>query len=65
MDVRRDSEAPPTRNRTQVERTSECELVVTRMVNAPAKWMFALGGSIVCCFVTKIRRWSSLARTSK
>src|SRR5258708_11140040 len=31
----------------------------------PAKWMFALGGSIVWCFATKIRRWSSTARTSK
>jgi uncharacterized protein YndB with AHSA1/START domain len=40
MDVRRDSEATPTRNRTQVERTSECELVVTRMVNAPARLVF-------------------------
>ena len=27
--------------------------------------MFALGGSIVWCFATRIRRWSSSARTSK
>jgi uncharacterized protein YndB with AHSA1/START domain len=40
MDVRRESEATPTKNRTQVERTSECELVVTRMVNAPARLVF-------------------------
>ena len=82
------------KNRTEVERRSERELVVTRTVNAPArlvfeawtkaelfrrwwvpkrlgrtcfpaKWMFALEDSIVWCFATKIRRWSSSARTSK
>ena len=35
MDVRRESEATPTKNRTGVERKSERELVVTRTVNAP------------------------------
>ena len=40
MDVRRESEATPTTNRTQVERRSECELVVTRIVNAPARLVF-------------------------
>ena len=37
MDVRRESEAAPTKNRTGVERKSERELVVTRTVNAPAR----------------------------
>src|SRR5213079_723310 len=37
MDVRRESEAIPTKNRTEVERKSELELVVTRTVNAPAR----------------------------
>ena len=40
MDVRRESEATPTKNRTGVERTSERELVVTRTVNAPARLVF-------------------------
>src|SRR3982074_47143 len=40
MDVRRESEATPTKNRTGVERKSECELVVTRTVNAPAHLVF-------------------------
>ena len=40
MDVRRESEATPTKNRTGVERKSECELVVTRTVNAPARLVF-------------------------
>ncbi len=39
MDVRRDSEAAPT-NRTDVERKSDRELVVTRTVNAPARLVF-------------------------
>jgi uncharacterized protein YndB with AHSA1/START domain len=40
MDARRESDATPTKNRTEVERTSECELVVTRTVNAPARLVF-------------------------
>ena len=40
MDVRRESEATPAKNRTRVERKSECELVVTRTVNAPARLVF-------------------------
>src|SRR6201985_1518783 len=40
MDVRRESEATPTKNRTEVERRSERELVVTRIVNAPARLVF-------------------------
>ncbi|MBI5083769.1 MAG: SRPBCC family protein [Acidobacteria bacterium] len=40
MDVGRDSEAVPTRNRTEVERKSELELAVTRTVNAPARLVF-------------------------
>jgi uncharacterized protein YndB with AHSA1/START domain len=40
MDVRRESEATPTKNRTGVERRSERELVVTRTVNAPARLVF-------------------------
>ena len=39
MDVRRESETT-TKNRTEVERKSECELVVTRTVNAPARLVF-------------------------
>src|ERR1700716_2382827 len=40
MDVRRESEATPTKNRAGVERKSERELVVTRTVNAPARLVF-------------------------
>ena len=40
MDVRRESEASATKNRTGVERKSERELVVTRAVNAPARLVF-------------------------
>src|SRR6185295_6442341 len=40
MDVRRESEATPTKNRTTVERKSECELVARRTVNAPARLVF-------------------------
>ena len=40
MDVRKESEAAPTKNRTEVERKSERELVVTRTVNAPARLVF-------------------------
>ena len=40
MDVSRQSEATPTKNRTVVERKSELELVVTRTVNAPARLVF-------------------------
>src|SRR3984957_4178239 len=40
MDVRRESEATPTKNGTGVEQKSELELVVTRTVNAPACLVF-------------------------
>src|SRR5476651_693644 len=40
MDVRRESEATPTKNSTGVEQISECELVVKRTVNAPARLVF-------------------------
>jgi uncharacterized protein YndB with AHSA1/START domain len=40
MDVRSEREATPEKNRTEVERTSERELVVTRTVNAPARLVF-------------------------
>src|SRR5215813_11205630 len=40
MDVRRESEPTPVKNRTIVERKSERELVVTRTVNAPARIVF-------------------------
>jgi uncharacterized protein YndB with AHSA1/START domain len=40
MDVRKESESTPTKNHTTVERKSECELVVTRTVNAPARLVF-------------------------
>src|SRR5689334_12473662 len=40
MDVRGESEATATKNRTEVERKSELELVVTRTVNAPARLVF-------------------------
>ena len=40
MDARRESEATPMKNRTTVERKSECELVVTRTFNAPARIVF-------------------------
>ena len=40
MDVRKESEATPTKNPTGVERKSERELVVRRTVNAPARLVF-------------------------
>src|SRR5438552_2614270 len=40
MDVRRESEATPTKNRTAVERKSERELVATRTVKGPARLVF-------------------------
>lgn len=40
MDARSDSKDTPTKNRTEVERTSERELVVTRTVNGPARLVF-------------------------
>ncbi len=40
MDVRTESDATPAKNRTEVERKSERELVVTRTVNAPARLVF-------------------------
>ena len=40
MDVRGESEATPTKNRTAVERNSEREIVVTRTVNGPARLVF-------------------------
>jgi len=39
MDAKR-GEATPTKNRTTVERASDRELVVTRMVNGPARLVF-------------------------
>ena len=41
MDARRESEAPPMKNRTTVERKSEREVVVTRTFDAPARIVFA------------------------
>ncbi len=40
MDVSRESGATPTKNDTKVERKSECELVVTRTIHAPARLVF-------------------------
>jgi len=40
MEVRRESEAAPTKNHTRVQRKSECELVVTRTVDAPARLVY-------------------------
>src|SRR5438270_3050813 len=40
MDVRRENEATPTKNRTVVERKSKREVVVTRTVNGPARVVF-------------------------
>src|SRR5436309_13954722 len=40
MDVSREHEATPTKNRTAVERKSERELVATRTVNGPARLVF-------------------------
>ncbi len=40
MDVKRETEATPAKNRTTVERRSERELVVTRTVDAPARLVF-------------------------
>jgi hypothetical protein len=40
MDARRESEPAPMKNRTTVERTSEREIVVTRVFNAPARIVF-------------------------
>ena len=40
MEARRASEPTPMKNRTTVEQTSEREVVVTRMFNAPARLVF-------------------------
>jgi uncharacterized protein YndB with AHSA1/START domain len=40
MDVKRESEPAPTKNRTTVERKSEREIVVTRTFDAPARLVF-------------------------
>ncbi len=40
MEINKASEATPTTNATTVERKSECEVVVTRTVNAPARLVF-------------------------
>ena len=40
MSVRSERDATPTKNRTEVARTSERDLVVTRTVNAPARLVF-------------------------
>lgn len=41
MDARKENEPTPMKNRTTVERTSEREVVVTRIFNAPARLVFA------------------------
>ncbi len=40
MDAGSESEALPTKNHTEVERKSECEIVVRRTFNAPARLVF-------------------------
>src|SRR3954466_13788880 len=40
MDETRETDATPATNRTEVERKSGCELVVTRTVNGPARLVF-------------------------
>ena len=40
MDARSESQPTPMKNRTTVERTSDCELVVTRTFNGPARIVF-------------------------
>ena len=40
MDAKSESEPTPIKNRTTVERTSEREIVVTRIFNAPARIVF-------------------------
>jgi uncharacterized protein YndB with AHSA1/START domain len=40
MDARRESEHTSMKNRTTVERKSDCELVVTRTINGPARMVF-------------------------
>ena len=40
MDARKENEPAPTKNRTTVERKSECELVTSRTFNGPARLVF-------------------------
>ncbi len=40
MDARKESDVAPAKGRTQVERNSDCELVVTRTFDAPARIVF-------------------------
>ena len=40
MDAKRESKPTPMKNHTTVERTSEREIVVTRIFNAPARIVF-------------------------
>ena len=40
MDATSEREATPMKNRTTVERKSECELVLTRTINGPARIVF-------------------------
>lgn len=40
MDAKRESEPASTQNRTTVERKSECEIVVTRIFDGPARLVF-------------------------
>jgi uncharacterized protein YndB with AHSA1/START domain len=40
MDASKESEPTPMKNRTSVERKSECDLVVTRTFNGPARIVF-------------------------
>lgn len=40
MDARKESDVASTKGRTQVKRTSDCELVITRTFDAPARIVF-------------------------
>lgn len=40
MDARKDNELTPVKNQTAVERRSDCEIVVTRSFDAPARLVF-------------------------
>ena len=49
MVARRESELPPMKNRSTVERKSERELVITRTVNGPARIVFEARGLGTSC----------------
>src|SRR5512141_3316125 len=40
MDAKKENDVASTKGRTQVERTSDCELVITRTFDAPARIVF-------------------------